>query len=416
MTLQRKLLSLLFALVIFFPTLWFNSNSITLNYVSAVPIYDSSAITHSIYCENITIKIDKDKPSISFSHPKDKDDIFMLQYTKLILFNDTGDARFQGKEAVYTCNLSNAIWQSQNYISNNETHGKELKIVMHAILDIIELSKPTSRQGPGGPPGDNNQNHSGSPGNKPNVIQNALELKFQYVITEKNSFYTIDSQTITLLGETEMKIDISILPKLQLPATHMAIEQTLFQQNAKNENEDYFNIYEGEHPLMVRSSINETQNGQEIMHQYTNTQGPRHHLCYSTGSGLEKGFFSWVDKMLTKQGEKVAYSNIETSYRTDGSSLKLYASFALFSVDPAEEYMEYIIDPSIGIIPDAFKETIDKSIEYIKNHRNSISLGIVFGIFTSFAIVITVVYLGKRENDHLNLVKLEHNRYYKNRR
>ncbi|MEM2900054.1 MAG: hypothetical protein QXT63_04625 [Thermoplasmata archaeon] len=322
----------------------------------------------------------------------------------MLLFNDTGDARFQGRETVYTCNLSNAKWQSEYFLSNTETHGKELRIIMHATLDLIEQQKQSSRQGPGGPPGDTPQNHSGG---KVNIIQNALEMKFDFLITEKDSSYTVESQPIALLGETEMKINISILPKLKLHATHIAIEQTLFQANSKTENDDYFNIYEGEHPIMVKSSVNETQNGQEIMHQFTNTQGPKHHLCYSTDEGLEKGFYSWVDRVLNKEGENLTYSNLETSYRTDGYSLKLYASFLLSSAH------EYIIDPSIGIIPEAFKETIDKSIEFIKNHRTSISLGLVFGFFTSFAIIITVVYLGKKENEQSNILRLDSNRYYK---
>ncbi len=382
--------------------------SFTPQTASSAPGYDGTTM-HTLAGSNITVEIDKRAPSIIFYHPDEAQTRYKLQYTRLILFNDTGDSRYEGKEATYACDLMKANWESSAHLSSNATHGAEVRVVMTAMLDLTEQSRMRTRQGPGNGNGTNGNGTSGNgTGGKPAVIQNALEMRLEYVMTENNMSYAMGSNEFELAGESELKIDIFLVPKLPLQSSHAAIEQSLYEGSADRQ----FSICDASGPQIVKSGINEMQGNQEIMHQYTNAFGHKQRIGITTSEGKEKSYFTWVDGIIARKGASSTIAGIETSYRTDGVSLKLYNSFALSGAD------EYAIDPTVGVIPKALEQAVEDAATFVYNHRASLSLGLVVGVCAALAIVVATGYSGikRRSKESIDSVRLESNRYYKGKK
>jgi len=348
---------------------------------------------------NITVRLSDSAPSMQFSYPGQPQLAFRMQYTRCIAFNDTGDGRYQGSEALFAATMAGAQWQNERFSPNAGSGGGAVGLRMRATLDMVEQERPDVV-----PPAGQQGGQTGTPPFQPRTIASALRITFTYELHQYNGTYGGPEVQLRLQGGNELKIGITVEPLVAIPATHLAVEQSLSGGSESGEGE--FQLYGSEGPVSARAAVDEKQGDQEMMHSFEERNSAQQRIGYAAEANKDKGFYTWVTGVEARGPAGNANASMATSFRTDGTSLKLYGSFGLVT-----GASEYYIDPTIGVVPDILDDLADAVIDYASAHRQSLAVGGAVGGVLSLAIVL-VKGAGKKGDS----VTLKDNRYYKGER
>jgi hypothetical protein len=389
---------------------------------------------------NITVEVSKSGPVMVFFSPGHRDQSFRFEYSRLLTFNDTGDGSYSPDELSYFCNLSGASWQVSVQTQETAEAGKEITVTLTAVLDLTEKPKGGSPGGRSLPPaegGSSGGRGAGGPGNSggngtgaqnatggngtsapntpggngtggpgaPNIIRNAFTMTLTLTFRERDTYYDWGDRLL-LRGGSELKIRVQLAPGAPVPGTHLALEQSLGTP-AESDRKPLFRLYDSTGPKGAQGSENEQNGGKEVIHPFQNTFAQQQRLAYTNASGGEQGYFTWTRTVQVRTAEGVTTDGIQTSYRTDGTSLMLYGA-----VRNRENATLYDFDPTIGIIPEAFPPVIQELLDRVLAHRQSSLLGIIIGLGAGVALIVARGATVRRK-DRLDLVRLEKNPYYR---
>ena len=346
---------------------------------------------------NISVEISKGYPSLLFNCPGHEERGLVAEYTRIIGFNDTGDGTYQGSEAVFIARLSEGAWSVRAW-----TEGQGSSPVARAEatsnVDITLTGSQNNSAGVG--------QGSGQPAPSPQpggIVRNALRLTFTYELHEINVTYGSPSAPLTLRGGAEAKIGMAIVPLAAIPSTHLCIEQSLRREGSIEPQQ--FKLFDGLGEKLADGSVNEIQGSQEVMHRFADRAEEQQRVGYVTSSGAEEGFYTWTARVEARRASGSSNGSLSTSYRTDGSSLKLYAAFRQSS-----DVSEYVIDPTIGTIPEAIEEIAAAIVDYVTAHRQSLAIGVVIGAAVAVSAVAAKSSRGKGGD---GAASIERNPYFK---
>ena len=341
--------------------------------------------------DHLRVEISKAFPSITFSDPNGDGEIHRLEFVRMIAFNSTNGGYYERKGQQFSANLSDAVWQTSSGSSQLPGGGTLLTINMTAVLDFQPAKNATSgQQGYGG--------QGSGQGPAPTPISDAVRLTFTYRMASRNMSYQFGGYQFTLKNDSEMKILIKIEMLASIPAGRLCIEQALIANNGADYGGGY-RLYDGTGVHEVDGSVNETSGGQPITHQYTTRTQIQQRIAYESSDGKESGFYDWVPLVERHDGGTVTNSTMDTSYGTDGSSLRLFCSFAMASTGTT-----IMVDPTIGTV-------ISEIINYLISHVVSIGIGALVGS----AILITLLAYRRRgyaREDPSASTSLEENPFY----
>lgn len=341
--------------------------------------------------DHLRVEVSKTSPSIAFSDRTGTGETHRLEFVRMIAFNSTDGGYYERKGQRFSANLSDAAWQTSAGTSQLPEGGTLLTINMTAVLDFQPMMNTTSgQQGNGG--------QGSGQGSAPTQISNAVRLTIAYRMTSSNMSYQFGGYQFTLANDSEMKILIKIEMLASIPAERLCIEQALIENNGADYGGNY-RLYDGGGVQDVDGSVNETSGNQQITHQYKTRAQIQQRITYESSDGRETGFFGWVPLVERHVGGTITNSTLDASYGTDGSSLRLFHSFAIASAGTT-----ILVDPTIGTI-------ISEIINYLVDHIVSIGIGALVGS----AIIITLLAWRRRgydREDPLAYASLEQNPFY----
>jgi len=394
----------------------------------AKPEYSETPGRAMVSAANITATISRSGPVVTFQ-PAAGGASYEFRYSRLLAFNDTGDGMYQSREITYFANLTGPAWELTHISEETVGQGRIVTVRLAATLDMTQKpGTPGGRGragGTGDPPpsgnGTGDQNNTGAQnttggngtggqnatsgngtggqngsGGEPNLVHNAFRITFTFTIAERDMGYG-PGGTLVLRGGSEMKIDISLVPSSRIPSTHLALEQALMYSGQE------FNVYGASGRETARSNVVETAGGQELMHTFQDTASSQQRIAFAP-AGKEGGFLTWIPTMESKVTSGMLSLAVGTSYRTDGTALKVYHSFQL-----RPDSSEMLVDPTVGVIPQSLPPgPVRDTMETIYSHGWSIFAGVLVGTVIASAAVASKRVAGR---DPVDLVRLEKNPY-----
>lgn len=376
------------------------------------------ADTVTIYTENMTVVLSTHYPAaVVFTEGNESEpgDGFVL--SAILGYNASEDSALNLSAVPYHAPLDNATWTLVGPVEEtDDERGHTLFVTIAATVDVV--MRPEHSGG--------NFSGSGSWGEGAVLLEDWANVTVQYVVTTRNysqAFETLSgSPEYPVNGTTEIKFDVDIEPKKPLEVDRLALDFGLMKMDISSFEASttvgpyLFKGYQANGVTISNPLLNETDGTTPIMHEFTYTYQYKQMFCYLNETNETDGFFSWANQALLRwDGTNDTLVDVNTYYRTDGESLRVYVAMPL---DVA--ITRIVCDPSIGVF------TVSSSgnggiIDYpdgsmIGSSVFSITIGVVIGAaIVGGTSVYVFVRKGSEDEDPADVVSLEKNRYYRGR-
>jgi hypothetical protein len=374
--------------------------------------------TVTIYTDNMTVVLSTLYPAaVVFSHGNESlpGDGFVL--SAILGYNASEDAVLNLSAVPYHAPLDNASWTLSGPIEEiDDERGHTLYVTIVATVDIVKKPERTS----------GNSSETGAWGEGAMLIEDWANVTVQYVVTSRNytqAFETLaESPEYPVNGSTEIKFDVDIEPLKPLDVDRLALDFGLMKMDNSSFEASttaglyLFRGYQANEVTISDPTLNETVGTTPLMHEFTYTNQYKQMFCYLNETNVSDGFFSWANQALLRwDGLNDTLVDVNTYYRTDGESLRVYVAVPLDVM-----ITRIVCDPSIGVF------TVSSSgnggtIDYpdgsmIGSSVFSITIGAVIGAaLVGGASVYVFVRKGSEDEDPADVVSLEKNRYYRGR-
>jgi hypothetical protein len=355
--------------------------------------------------------------AVVFSHGNESlpGDGFVL--SAILGYNASEDAVLNLSAVPYHAPLDNATWTLSGPIEEiDDERGHTLYVTIVATVDIVKKPERTS----------GNSSETGAWGEGAMLIEDWANVTVQYVVTTRNytqAFETLaESPEYPVNGSTEIKFDVDIEPLKPLDVDRLALDFGLMKMDNSSFEASttaglyLFRGYQANEVTISDPTLNETVGTTPLMHEFTYTNQYKQMFCYLNETNVSDGFFSWANQALLRwDGLNDTLVDVNTYYRTDGESLRVYVAVPLDVM-----ITRIVCDPSIGVF------TVSSSgnggtIDYpdgsmIGSSVFSITIGAVIGAaLVGGASVYVFVRKGSEDEDPADVVSLEKNRYYRGR-
>ncbi|MEW5760207.1 MAG: hypothetical protein AB1779_05530 [Candidatus Thermoplasmatota archaeon] len=314
----------------------------------SIPKVDTNAI---LIKSNVAIvETSKNMPEVLCAYSKNESiGKFKVVYTRLIGYQDKNmDGIYEVGEEVYEAMLTAMNWfVTEVIISENMEYGKHIKYDALANLSMKEIK--TGR-----------------------VIENWGEIKFTYIMSQNSSYM--------LIGEAEMKIDISIEIKKPINASGLALEQFLSDETGNHgfgTYEEKKNIYKGDEEIKERVFVSK-QEKQKID-------------FVSIKNEVSHAFYSWLSKVNITYEDGKGIGEVLATYSTDGKVMRVFLSYPY---NPKIKKIEH--DPSIGVI----KENLELGVEVVKKYVSKVMPFNPLYYFIAIAIGVLVLYGIRKKEEY----------------
>ena len=343
--------------------------------------------------------------------PSDGDDSvgYGIVMSSALAYNATADGSLVLEDVPYHASFEHATW-SVSAVSHglSDEMGETMSVSLSSSLSI------NKRLAFGG-----NDLPSGTPGI--DIIENWATVTVTFVVStnDYSSHYeeVPDSPEYAVNGRTELKFDISIELKEDIDATNVALDIGLMMMESYNFSstsmpEQYvFRGYQEEVVSESDPSENETDGDLRLLHEFMPRDDFKQLFTYVKDSE-EVGFFGWArEAEFGRTDNDDGLDEIDTLYRTDGESLRVYLSTALDNTTT-----RILHDPSVGLFPGAGGGTVDTPDGLVVGiSSESAIIGAVIGITAVGVATTYFVVHRKNGDDQVDTVKLEKNRYYRKR-
>ena len=270
----------------------------------------------------ISVEVNRTVPDIFFYYTLDngRSARFRLIFTRLVAYADTNDnGVFDPGEEMFQGIFSLAQWDAGEVAFTDGQGGKTMMYNLSAELDM------TAEGGGPGPAGPRAQ------------IPDWGRVTFSFTVTTRDLNLSGPS-AYTLLGGTEMKIDILIEPQLVLPGgvTGLALEQYLSDEKGGSD----FRTYEADHTRIFGPGSAGANNS-----LFKPALSVLQKIGLATRSGREHGYYKWLDEVRVDGADGTSrYMPVNLTYSTDGRQMALYLNYQLPAGTTALSH-----DPTVGV-------------------------------------------------------------------
>jgi hypothetical protein len=316
------------------------------------------------------------------------------------------------EDVIYHAPLEHTTWSVTDIVKESDPEAGEcLTITMGATTNINKRLTIDGNPNPG------------SPGVL--VIENWANVVVKFTVTTGNysSNYDVAGAPDYLVnGSTEIKFDIQVDlldTDIDVAADSAALDIGVMMMDGyefgptANDMPYVLQGYQEDEVSVSDPEVNETVTDGETVTQLVHPFQHRSDLkqIFEFVEGSEAlGYFSWARlAQVSGSAAEDSLEDISTYYRTDGAALRVYLS------SPMNETTTRIThDPSIGVFDlggGGIIELPDDSI--IGRSAMSLAIGLVIGLAAAAGAGTYVVFTRDADEDPVDLVILEKNRYYR---
>jgi hypothetical protein len=334
-------------------------------------------------------------------------------FSSIFAYNESTDGGLALEDVMYHAPLEHTTWAVADIVESSDPEaGESLTVTMTATTNINKrLTMDDGNPDPG------------SPGVL--VIENWANIVAKFVVTTGNyssNYDVADAPDYLVNGSTEIKFDIEIDllgTDIEVAADSAALDIGVMMMDGyefgptANDMPYVLQGYQDDGVSVSDPEVNETEPDGVTLLMHTFQHRSEFKQIFEFVEGSEAlGYFSWARMaQLSWSGTEDALENISTFYRTDGAALRVYLT------TPMNETTTRIVhDPSVGVFDlggGGIIELPDESI--IGRSAMSLAIGLVIGLAAAAGAGTYVVFTRDVDEDPVDLVVLEKNRYYRKR-
>lgn len=375
------------------------------------------AITHVETAEAVLIEtgdmevaISKTFPAAMIIRPDQENSLgYGLVISAVFGYNATEDDMLVLEDVPYRASLEHATWSFSGVThETNADMGETATVNMTASLDMNRriASFENDRSG-----------DSGTPGIE--IIEDWAQAKVSFTVTSEDySAHYVDVQDspdYDVNGSAELKFDISIdineaiyAEDLAIDVGLMMMENYTFSPTSMPE-QYFFHGYQDDAVTEIDPYENETDGDVKIVHKFNPRSGFKQLFTF-VGEDEEESFFGWASQAeMGWTGDEDELVDIATLYRTDGESLRVYLSTPL-----NDTTISVMHDPSLGLYPiGGGQAEIPSDIIPVGTSSESVMIGVAIGVVVVGSVGVYAVARRTNDEDPVDIVSLEKNRYYR---
>jgi len=335
-------------------------------------------------------------------------------FSSIMAYNDSASGLVL-EDVLYHAPLEHTTWSVANIENSSDPVTGEILSLTVTMTATTNINKRLTM--------DDGNPSPGSPGVL--VIENWANIVVKFIVTTGNysSTYDVaDSPSYLVNGSTEIKFDVEINllgTDIEVAADSAALDIGVMLMDGyefgptANDMPYVLQGYQEDEVSVSDPAVNETEPDGVTLLMHTFQHRSEFKQIFEFIEGTDAlGYFSWARMaQLSWSGTEDALVNISTYYRTDGAALRVYLT------TPLNETMTRIVhDPSIGVFELGGGGVIklpDESI--IGRSAMSLAVGLVIGLAAAAGAGGYVVFTRDADEDPVDLVVLEKNRYYRKR-
>ena len=338
------------------------------------------------------------RPEITFWYADTKDSgaRFKLVFNRLIGYRDYNfNNRYDFGEERFEVILEDNLWViSELSYSVNSIYGNYVEFQLSSELTIRKVEKTLIER-----PDESLEYKSRQVlenekdlENVPNIVDYWGRIDFKFLITS-NDFTIEEPLAYNINGDTEVKIDINLDIYKPVDIDGISLEQLLFDEaqiyGFKTKEANREQVFQSEHEGNQLDKIVQSQEPPaEMLVFEPRANELKQWIMFIDEEEKEYGFYSWINKInVTYNNGRSELFNINTSYVTDGTILRLYTNYPY-----NRDVLSIHHDPSIGMIPEnrpSQKETTDVLTEILFNPLT------FFGACILLVVIIGVILRGQ---------------------
>ncbi len=341
--------------------------------------------------------ISSDYPSIRVSYSGTTEGTgtsYELSYTGLLLTNNTAPG-ISPQPGDYISYFKQNWVLSPPEQRNSPYYGSYITFHLDATLDMVKIAgfSPIDEGQEHTPPltnppaGQSNYSMEGGVTNPP--VRNWGKVSVFFIVTQ-NSVESDDNSHFSIVGENEVKMNISVEIEKTLGTSNMVIIQHIKSQG---DGADGFVLPDGDKPHVVKmDALPHTGTWMEKMNTPVDSRGT---VGFSpTEGGESPALYSWLLSAVRYDSAGNAFTTeVNTFYAGDEDGMVI-----AFSYSTPEGTVSVLHDPSLEIVP----EVIEQTLKYVMEHAVSIAAGVVSAAAISI-LIITIRVKKEKKNDSLNI-------------
>lgn len=330
-------------------------------------------------------------------------------FSAILAYNVSDDGMLVLEEVPYHAPLEHMVW---TLVDVSETTDAQMgEVVTVTMAADTNINKRLTMDG-GNP-------EPGSPGVL--VIEDWATVTVAFTVATGNfssSYDVADAPEYLVNGSTEIKYDIQIDIHKAIDVDSCALDIGVVKMDdyefapTTDDGQYVFSGYQADEVSVSYPSVNETETDGVtlLMHQFEHRSGLKQIFEFVEDSDAT-AFFSWASMAAIDVSGSTSLTGLSTYYRTDGDMLRVYLTTPL---DP--ETTVIVHDPSIGVFQTGGGGVVrlpDGTI--FGSSALSLAVGLVVGLAAVAGVGTYAVMKREVDEDPLDLVRLEKNRYYRKR-
>lgn len=269
-------------------------------------VYDDAKV--SIISGNFSVRLTSDWPRVIFKHETDPfSPHFEISCPRMYSFNDTDDdGVFDPSEEGFT------MFLDSNHVSWNVTipehgydavYGEYVLVGMDASIHAYVVGE-----------------------NETLAIPNWARLSFWFFVTETPVVYECPSGSYAVSGNTEMRMNFTLVVNECLDSDGLVLEQLLQGGGSTN----IFQLVEGtvtgeNTTTEVSGLVDERDEEGDYSHEFQKTPHPMQMIRFANEENVSKAFYLWESETEVIDGDLNRIADVNSSYYTTGAGMILHS-------------------------------------------------------------------------------------------
>lgn len=358
-----------------------------------------------IETSNMTVLINRAYPAAMIRHAGNETAPGLgYLFASILGYNATEDGMLVLEDVAYHAPLDRTAWTLIGpALEDEDDGGKRVVVGLTAMVDMYHKLFV----GGGGNP------EPGSPSTE--TLTGWARVTVEFTVSTHNHFSTfeeiVDAPEYPVNGTSELKFDIEIESIKTIAVDRLALDIAVMEMNWSDfgnpTNDPYMlNGYQADEVISIDPTVNETVDGEPVMHMFQHRS--QFKQMFSFVEENQTGFFAWASQACLNWSDVCELGNVTTYYRTDGDALRVYISTVI-----DEGLASITHDPSIGLFPTGGGVVDLPDITIVGKSVISLGVGLIVGAAVAGGVAFFVLARRPADEDPVDLVVLEKNRYYR---